>query len=335
MKDLSSIPLQVLNQEAGQHERAFATDVLLGLTSDLKRLSSRYIYDARGSELFSRIMDLEEYYPTRCEREILEHHQEAFAQAAGSEPFNLVELGAGDGRKTSILLEHFLQQGLEFRYVPIDISADALRQLLHNLRQRYPKLAVEGLVADYQEGLSWLKEQSTRRNFVLFMGSNIGNFNMAQALQFLQRLWHSLQHNDLLAIGFDLKKDPRIIQRAYDDAGGVTAEFNLNLLHRINRELGGNFNVDQFSFYSTYVPLSGAIESYLMSEKAQEVRIEELNLTVRFEEWEPIHTEYSVKYTLKEAELLAANAGFEVVQHLQDDKRWFTDSIWRVVKASK
>ncbi|MEX0967144.1 MAG: L-histidine N(alpha)-methyltransferase [Bacteroidia bacterium] len=310
----------------------FLTDVLLGLTSDTKRLHSKYIYDNEGSRLFSQIMELEEYYPTRCEKEILENHKEYFAALAAGEPFNLVELGAGDGRKTKILLKHFLEKDLDFQYIPIDISEEAIKGLLAQFAEAYPGLEMKGLVAEYFRGLRWLKNSSERRNFVLFMGSNIGNFNLPQAGDFLRSLWNSLHDGDLVAIGFDLQKDLDTLRSAYNDSKGVTAQFNLNLLKRINRELGGEFDLDNFRFYSTYNPNSGAIESFLISLKEQEVHIAELDRSFTFHKWEPIHTEYSFKYNLRGVEQLAASAGFKIEKHLTDSQGYFLNSLWRVRK---
>ncbi|MGE0433958.1 MAG: L-histidine N(alpha)-methyltransferase [Planctomycetota bacterium] len=310
----------------------FARDVLAGLSATPKTLPSRYIYDDAGSELFTRIMELPEYYPTRCEQEILETRANDIAAAIGGRPFNLVELGAGDGRKTAVLLREFSERGYDFQYVPIDISEAAVSGLVDRLAGELPALRVDGVVADYFDGLRWVSRLGDRLNVVLFLGSNIGNFRPPSDVQFLHSLWNSLNCGDLLLVGFDLKKDIDQLVRAYSDSAGVTAAFNLNLLHRINRELGGRFDVSTFRFWSTWDPVNGAVQSYLISDREQTVRIDALEKEVSFEPWEPIHTESSHKYTARMIEELAGQTGFAVMEMLSDAKGWFCDAMWRVLK---
>lgn len=314
---------------------AFALDVLVGLSSVRKTLSSKYFYDARGSELFRRITELPEYYPTACELEILQNNSGTFARYVDyDQPFNVVELGAGFSKKTVTLLQHFAASNLDFEYVPIDISESAMSNLVDILRLRLPGLQVNGLVTDYFNGLKWLNNRSGRKNLVLFMGSSIGNFTHAENCVFLRNLWNCLHHDDVLLIGFDLKKDIDMLLRAYNDSQGVTRDFNLNLLERINRELGGNFDVSKFRHFGTYDVFSGGMESYLVSLERQSVFIEKIGRSFEFEAWEPIHTEYSYKYLVSEMEQLAGETGFEVYEHLFDSRHYFADSIWRVYKPA-
>ena len=313
-------------------DQAFVTDVLVGLSQTPKRLSSRYFYDDRGSRLFQKIMNLPEYYLTACEFEILESQTDEFSSLLGEEPFNLVELGAGDGRKTSILLEHFLKKDFAFQYIPIDISEAAMQTLSRHLNNNFPELTSKGIVAEYFDGLKWLNHMSSERNLVLFLGSNLGNFDKAHARAFLHNLWNALDDGDLAVIGFDLKKDIDIMLKAYNDSEGVTAEFNLNLLHRINRELGGDFDLSKFQFHSSYDVFTGAMESYLVSKEKQTVFIKEISQSFSFEAWEPIHTEYSYKYLESDIRELAAETGFKIQKQLYDSKKYFVDSIWRVEK---
>lgn len=320
------------NDDNTSFEETFATDVLLGLSKTHRELSSKYIYDDEGSHLFEQIMELPEYYLTNCETEILNMHKQAFADTTDIEPFNLVELGAGNGKKTSILLQHFLDEKLDFTYIPLDISKLATGKLLGKLAKDFPALKTHGIVAEYFSGLNWLRHHSKRKNFVLFMGSNIGNFPPQRAREFLMSLWNSLQPGDFLAIGFDLKKDLNIMRAAYNDSKGVTATFNKNLLKRINRELGGDFDINEFRFYSTFNPLSGAIESFLISLTKQLVHIEKINRTFHFHQWEAIHTEYSFKYTIPGIHELAEQSGYEVQKDLFDSRHYFVDSIWKVHK---
>lgn len=314
--------------------RDFAYDVLVGLSERPKRLPSKYFYDDEGSRLFQRIMAMPEYYPTDCEAEILREHAEELVAPMLGAPFNLVDLGAGDGKKTMILLEHLTKLGADFTFVPIDISEGAMRGLVSTVRERIPGLSVEGLVGEYTEGVHYLgREHQDRHNLVLFLGSNIGNFSLLQARGFLRRLWSVLRDGDYALIGFDLKKDIEVLLAAYADPAGVTAAFNLNLLTRMNRELGADFDVSAFRHYGTYNVFSGAMESYLVSLEPQVVRIDALDQSFAFDAWEPVHTEYSYKYLRTDVDDLAQSTGFEVVARFEDSRRYFVDALWRVIKA--
>jgi uncharacterized SAM-dependent methyltransferase len=190
-------------------------------------------------------------------------------------------------------------------------------------------------VAEYFDGLKWLNYMNSQRNMVLFLGSNLGNFDRAHSRAFLHNLWNALNHGDFVVIGFDMKKDIDLMLKAYSDSKGVTAEFNLNLLRRINRELGGDFNLSKFQFHSSYDVLSGAIESYLVSKEKQTVFIKEISQSFSFEAWESIHTEYSYKYLESDIQGLAADTGFIIEKQLYDSKKYFVDSIWRVQKIDR
>ncbi|RMG17864.1 MAG: L-histidine N(alpha)-methyltransferase [Deltaproteobacteria bacterium] len=313
--------------------RELAIDVLVGLSSRPKRLSSRWIYDDAGSRLFQQICDLEVYYPTRCEFEILEAQKDEILRRLGETPFNLVDLGAGDGRKTRVLVEHFLAAGARFRYVPIDISEGAMRELTALVQKEYPGCEVAGLVTDYFSGIAYLAHQApARRNLVLFLGSNIGNFTRPEARALLLRLWNAARPGDLVLVGFDLKKDIDVLLDAYNDPQGVTARFNKNLLARINRELGGHFELDRFRHYATYDVFSGAMESYLVSLEAQRVAVDALRTTFDFAPFEPIHTEYSYKYLVSDADALAQATGFRIEARFFDAKGYFMDALWSVEK---
>ncbi len=310
--------------------RAFMSEVLIGLSKKPKSLSSRFLYDAAGSDAFERICDLEEYYLTRCEAEILETHAAGLVERVGGRPINVVDLGAGDGRKTALVLDALLRQGVDVRYVPIDISEPAMKTVVGAMGERFPSLPIGGLVSEYFDGVRWLGEQNDRTNLVLFLGSNIGNFDKAHARAFLQQLWSALSPGDLVLVGFDLKKDIELLLAAYNDREGVTAEFNLNLLDRINRELGGNFDRKSFRHFATYSVFSGAMESYLVSLERQRVFIGALRQSFEFSPWEPIHTEYSYKYLDEDVTDLAYFAGFEVEALYYDRNRWFCDALWKV-----
>lgn len=307
-----------------------AQHVAVGLHRSPKALSSMYFYDDEGSRLFQQIMELPEYYPTRAEFAIFREHGAALAAAlslpeAGGE-FALVELGAGDGAKTKLLLRELLRAGQPFTYAPVDISAGAMTGLVHALKTELPALRVAPVVADYATALAQLRTRPGRKA-VLFLGSNIGNFQPAERLDFLRRLAAPLGPDDRLLIGFDLQKDPRRIRAAYDDAQGVTAAFNLNLLTRLNRELGADFDLAHWQHYTDYHPLSGAVRSYLVSTRAQQVHVAALDETIDFAAWEMIHTENSYKFTLPQVAALAAEAGLRVAATFTDAATDFADVV--------
>ncbi len=307
----------------------FAQHVHEGLNASPRFLSSRFIYDEIGSALFQEIMQLPEYYLTRTEFAILEQYSATIsATFKPNTPFDLIEFGAGDGTKTRLLLQQFLHDQHDFRYLPIDISCDALAGLEHNLHLSWPELEVKPLSDEYFAALATLKD-SSRRKLVLFLGSNVGNFTPQQSIDFFTEIASNLHPEDLLLTGFDLKKDPHQIHAAYNDNQGVTSKFNRNLLVRINRELGGNFKPEQFAFYPLYNPETGEVRSYLLSTQQQSVTIEALGQSFDFAPWESIHTEISRKYDLPQIEALAEQSGFAVHQHLTDQNNLFVDSLWK------
>jgi len=314
-------------------QNTFADDVLRGLSAAPKFLSSKYFYDDEGSRLFQEIMKLPEYYLTGAEFEIFSTQTskifEVFTKA--DETFDLIELGAGDGSKTSLLVDYFLKYTADFTYVPIDISAEALSFLTEKFQTQFPGLSIQTEQGDYFQKLETFQSKSVKRKIILFLGSNIGNFGKEQAQNFFRQLRAVMNDTDLLFIGFDLQKDPRVILRAYDDAQNVTAEFNLNLLARINRELGANFNLNDFSHYASYHPIEGAARSFLISRKTQTIFIESLNKTFDFAAWEPIFMEISQKYSLAMIEELAQTSGFEVSQYFFDSQKFYTNSLWKTV----
>ena len=309
----------------------FASDVLKGLSADPKFLSSKYFYDDEGSRLFQEIMKLPEYYLTKAEFEIFAEQTAEIFRAFGAEDssFDLIELGAGDGTKTAVLIDYFLRQNTDFTYLPIDISQEALDALTEKFSAEFPRLSMKTKTGDYFRILETLKTESSRRKILLFLGSNIGNFSQEQAEDFFRRLRGVMNADDLLFVGFDLQKDPRVILRAYDDAQGVTAAFNLNLLTRINRELGGNFDLRKFSHYAIYRPTECAARSFLISREAQTVFIEALNKSFDFKAWEPIFMEISQKYSLEMIDDFARTSGFRVVKNFFDRQNFYTDSLWK------
>lgn len=309
----------------------FAEDVLRGLSSSPKRLSSKYFYDDEGSRLFQEIMKLPEYYLTRAEYKLFtEQTNEIIAAVAGdSEKIDLIELGAGDGTKTAVLIGHLLDQHVDFTYSPIDISKEACDALSAKFKSEFPDLQINPHHGDYFKILGSLKNGNDRRKVILFLGSNIGNFIHDEAVDFFRHLRSVMNKNDRIFIGFDMQKDPRVIVRAYDDAAGVTAAFNLNLLRRINRELGADFVVENFSHYAQYRPVECAARSFLISREKQTVHIAALNRTFELEQWEPIFMEISQKYTAAMIEELAAASGFEIAVTFLDTENFYCDSLWQ------
>ncbi|UII29144.1 L-histidine N(alpha)-methyltransferase [Fulvivirga maritima] len=308
--------------------KQFAKDVLEGLNATPKRLSSQYFYDEKGDALFQKIMNLDEYYLTRSEFEIIESNKEGMLRIfkGDDEAFNLIEFGAGDGYKTKVLLNSFLQAGADFSYIPIDISANVLSLLSGSLKKELPALKVQPMEGEYFSVLKTLKSTKAK-NVVLFLGSNIGNFRHEQAIEFLQELYGSLKKGDLVMIGFDLKKDPDVIISAYNDKEGTTRAFNLNLLHRINNELGGNFDVSKFKHWPTYDPYTGTTTSYLVSTQKQKVEI--MDQAIEFDEWESVHMEISQKYNVKDVESMASRVGFTIRNNFYDSNGYFLNSIWK------
>ncbi len=273
-------------------------------------------------------MKLDEYYLTNCEHDILSDNKQTLLDlfASDNRPFNLVEFGAGDGYKTKILLRHFLEKGADFSYVPIDISANVLSILENKLAEEFPDLSVRSITDDYFHALHQL-DNGNRRNVILFLGSNIGNFTGEKSYEFLRRIYEEISEGDMLLIGFDLKKDPHTILAAYNDSKGVTREFNLNLLHRINEELSANIDVSSFMHYPVYNPESGTAKSYLISTKNQEFSIQ--GTTINFEEWEAIHMEISQKFSMSDINRMASLTGFTSLENFLDDRGYFTDAVWK------
>jgi dimethylhistidine N-methyltransferase len=328
--------LNVITQPYGKtiedEQSEFKKDILKGLSSPCKEIYSKYFYDQEGSRLFNKITRHPDYYLTNCEIEILQSYKKKISGILHKEVFNLIELGPGECIKTQLLIQQFLQDLLTFTYTPIDISKIYLEKIVKEFQIQLPSLEINAINSDYFQALEWLNVESEKRNFVLFLGSSIGNLDFTAAKAFLRHLWDVLHPNDLVLIGFDLKKDIDILLRAYNDSDGITQKFNLNLLHRINRELGSNFCIDKFTHYGTYNANMGAMESYIISQIDQEVKIHDLNQSFYFHAFEPIHVEYSFKYLLSQVEGLANTTGFSVVDHFLDSQHYFVDSLWQVKK---
>lgn len=304
----------------------FLKDVITGLTSDQKRLPSKYFYDEKGSRIFQEIMAMEEYYLPGCEVDILQNSSKAILSEIKSEELDIIELGAGDGSKTIIFLEEAHKTGKSLTYIPMDISPEILDVNQALVHARIPNLVIEPIPGDYSLTSELLKERN-KPKLILFMGSNIGNFPGEKAVEFIQFVNGILSEGDFFLMGVDLKKNPHVIRAAYNDKGGVTKRFNLNLLERINRELSGDFDLSAFEHYGVYNPLTGSALSFLVSLDVQTVHIS--GKEIHFEKFETIHTEISQKYSLKELDKLASQTGFSWDKHFTDSKEFFSLSLFR------
>lgn len=292
-----------------------------GLGAQPKSLATQFLYDQAGSELFERITELPEYYPTRTERGILEQRADEIVAAAGS-GFTMIEFGSGSSSKTRLLIEAALRQQPELRYMPIDISFDFLKASSRTLLEEYDRLSITAIGGEYFDAADNLPEAEGPR-LVLFLGSNIGNLTREAAIDFLHRISARLRPEDRLLVGIDLVKDPAILEAAYNDAAGVTAEFNLNILRRINREQDGHFDLSRFSHHAPYDAAEERIEMRLYSIGDQVVEVDGVGESYAFADGEYIHTEWSQKYTPHSFGALCAPTGLHVEHLWTDEKEWF------------
>jgi L-histidine Nalpha-methyltransferase len=320
-----------------------AEDVRNGLTAHPKRFLPKYFYDELGSQLFEAICLLPEYYLTRAENEILEKYADEIVASVesvageattgrmgGNHPRGqktLLEMGSGSASKTRLVIEALLREQPELLFIPVDISATALESSSRILLQSYPPLRIEAYAADYFAGMAELAKSERGRTLALFLGSNISNFESDEALRFLKAMRSVLRKGDALLLGADLKKDPAILEAAYNDALGVTSAFNLNVLARINRELDADFDLRAFKHHAFYNEEKGRIEIYIQSLIDQRVRIGKLDLEVEFVEGELIHTENSHKYDQAGIQKLANETGFIHIRTWLDSQERFSSNL--------
>ncbi len=293
-----------------------ARDVRAGLSADPKELAPKYFYDERGSQLFEQITELDEYYPTRAERSILADRSAEIVAAAG-EPETLVELGSGSASKTRHLLSAMRDAGCLDTYVPVDISEEITHETAECLIDEYPGLAIRGLVCDFEHDLERIPNGRGGR-LVAFLGGTIGNLYPSARRDFLSRLAALLGPEDRLLLGTDLVKETARLEAAYDDASGVTAEFNKNVLEVLNRELGADFDLDTFEHVARYDTEEARMDIRLRSLAEQTVRLDGLGLEVEFALGEEMRTEISAKFTRERLEAVYEEAGLEM-------SGWFTD----------
>jgi dimethylhistidine N-methyltransferase len=320
-------------RDSGEHVARFAEAVRSGLLAVPKTLPWTYFYDEAGSRLFEAICELPEYYLTRTEDAILREYAAAMVDGlvpAPDEEVTIVELGSGSARKTQRLIAASLSRYGRLHYVPIDVSPSALEDSAGRLAGRFPSLRVTGYVADYRRGLERITARPNGPRLIVFLGSSLGNYDMGPAAELLSAVARTMRPTDRLLLGTDLAKDRAVLEAAYDDAQGITAAFDLNLLHRINRELSADFDVASFRHRATYRPDRGRVESHLVSTREQTVHVPAGGLTTRFLRGETIHTENSHKYTPEMLAGLAEVAGFVEEAAWTDRRGWFRVQRWRL-----
>ena len=313
------------------HERSLADDVLDGLTRPFKELPPKHFYDSRGAELFDRICDLPEYYPTRAERAILEQSAEELARITGA--VELVELGSGTAAKTRVLLDAMREAGTLYRYIPVDVTESVVRDCAEELTREYPGLRVHGVIADFERHLDRVPPAAGPR-IVAFLGGTIGNFPPGSRRRFLRQIACLLGPQDHLLMGTDLVKDPEVLEAAYDDAQGVTAEFNRNVLRVLNRELQADFDPENFDHVALFDSEHEWIEMRLRARHEHTTVVRGLDLPVHFAAGEEMRTEISAKFTPERLEGDLAAAGLELVRWLTDPDELFALTLSRSVDAS-
>jgi L-histidine Nalpha-methyltransferase len=328
-RDSKKLTLQQNNNNAELEE--FANDVATCLASKNKYISPKYLYDKIGSQLFEQICLQPEYYLTRMEASIINKHAPIISKLAGHN-ITIMELGSGSSSKTAILLSYLSSQKKRIYYFPIDISSSILAESERKLKSQFPNASIIGIRSDYETGIDRAAAECIAigknkhisfTKLVLFLGSSIGNFELIEAKSLLRSVREKLHTNDFLLIGFDLQKDESVLNAAYNDKAGMTANFNMNLLARINKELGGNFELGKFEHCAYYSRERHRIEMHLVSKTDQQLRIGALGKTFVIRKGESIHTENSYKYSFSQIAALAKDCGFSVERNFIDEKRWF------------
>ncbi|MDH3657884.1 MAG: L-histidine N(alpha)-methyltransferase [Nitrosopumilus sp.] len=314
--------LQYFKPHATKIEKTFSEEISSSLNRDLKFISPKFFYDKKGSDLFEKICSLPEYYPTRTEISILKKIQDELPSYIDKN-FRLVELGSGTSVKTRLILDIFAKLEGTLEYFPIDIS-EILTESSEQLLQNYSRLHITGIIDTYEGGLEFLKTYDDKKNLILFLGSSFGNFFPNDGYEFLKKINFTMKPDDLFLIGLDLVKDRQILELAYDDSQGVTAEFNLNVLSRINDELDADFNLKNFTHHAIYNEEDQRIEMYLKSLVNQSVVISKSNLLLNLKKNELIHTEHSHKYRLPQINEILTSAGFEIKHTWLDDNKHFS-----------
>ena len=313
--------LEYFKPNHSKKQRTFAEEITLSLQHKSKYISPKYFYDNIGSQLFDRICQLPEYYPYNCESSILKNITKNLMPYI-IDDVRLVELGSGSSIKTRLLIDALLHLQDNVEYFPIDIS-DVLIDSAKELCTDYKNLKVTGIIDTYKNGLDFIERYDDKPNLIAFLGSSFGNFSEEEGNDFLKKVHDLMKSSDYFLIGLDLKKDNGILLNAYNDSKGLTAKFNLNVLQRINRELGANFEISQFAHQASYNQAKGRIEMYLRSLVNQTVSIPESNLTLKLFENELIHTENSHKFTISQVYTMFGKIGLDIVQTWFDTNKYF------------
>ena len=296
-------------------------DVVRGLQQQQKSLPARYFYDAKGSQLFEAICELPEYYPTRTEASILKQHAREIIST--TKTVELVELGSGSSTKTRYLFDAHRNSGTSLYYVPVDVSGSILEASAKELLAKYPLLKIQGKVATYSQALQQLSSSFLGKRTIIFLGSSIGNFNSIECDRFIEQVTSALNPGDYFLLGIDLEKSVDVLEAAYNDAQGVTAAFNLNMLQHLNDRFAGNFNLNNFKHQAIYNREEHQIEMYLASQQQQAVTLSSLDLTIKLEPEERILTEISRKFNLTTMEKYLGDRNLNLIQTYTDDKQWF------------
>ena len=305
-----------------------AQEISYSLSQKQKFIHPKFFYDTAGSDLFEKICSLPEYYITRTEIEILNHIKLELSKYLLGE-YALIELGSGSSIKTRHLLQVLTSKQNDVEYYPIDIS-NILKDSSINLHDEYDNLKITGIIDQYETGLEFIRQLNHKGKLVAFLGSSFGNFEPEHGIEFLKKIRSSMKKGDLFLLGIDLAKDPKILENAYNDSMGVTEEFNLNLLSRINQEMGANFDKTNFNHIAIFNKKQKRIEMYLKSKKKHEVFVSKINLLLKLKKDELIHTEYSYKYTRPQIKKMAKKAGFKPLQIWTDKKDYFAIALFSV-----
>jgi dimethylhistidine N-methyltransferase len=331
-EQVASGPLSIMmmNKRQSQFDEEFALEIRKGLgVQNKKQVSPKYFYDSKGSKLFEEICRQPEYYPWRMEAAILKRYCQKIVDTCCKKQISIIELGCGSSTKTRILLQEVLTRQSSLYYFPIDVSYGMLSEAIRTLSQEFSHLRTIGICSEYVEGLVRANRFISANNqipdekLIIFLGSSIGNFEPDESAHFLKDLRSIMGAHDTLLLGFDLRKNVRVLEGAYNDRGGITAKFNLNLLARINRELGGEFNLDRFFHAAYYNPYRNRVEMHLVSDEDQEICVRRLRETYNFHKNESIHTENSYKYSSLEIKQVAEGSGFSLKSNFLDEKKWF------------
>lgn len=313
----------MINQATSpQKNDQFAQDVLNGLSSFPKKLSPIYLYDKKGSYLFEEITNLPEYYVTRVEEEIINTNADDVMShlELGN---TLIEMGSGSARKTKTLLRALLKKHEYGTFHPIDICEEILNESVRHLKDEFPNSQVIPHNAEYLEGLEQIRETAPCQKMIVFLGSNIGNFEINEAVNFLKTIRQKLNKDDFFLLGVDMLKDISILKKAYNDSKGITAQFNLNILDRMNRELSADFKMDSFSHEAIFNAKSNRIEMHIKSEREQNVHVMKLGKTFKFAKGETIHTESCHKFNLERLKFLFDQSGFRIAKKWEDSQSYF------------